>query len=50
MKKTKLIEGLFNMKFEDIYDQFQKKRLTCGEAAELLGVSIKTFFPRHRYI
>ena len=50
MKKTKLIEGLFNMKFEDIYDQFQKKRLTCDEAAEILGVSIKTFFrKRQRY-
>jgi transposase len=50
MKKTKLIEGLFEMKFEEIYSRFQSNRLTCEEAAEILGVSIRTFHrKRQRY-
>ena len=50
MKKTQLIEGLFNMRFNEVYEQFQKKRLSCDEAAEILGVSIRTFHrKRHSF-
>lgn len=50
MKKTQLVEGLFEMRFEDIYGQFLKKRFTCEEAAEILGICIRTFHrKRHRY-
>jgi transposase len=50
MKATQLREEIFKMKFESVYDRFNKKRLTCEEAAELLGVSIRTFFrKRQRY-
>lgn len=31
------------MKFEDIYGRFQKGRLSCEEAAELLGMSERSF-------
>ncbi len=31
------------MKFEEINDRFQERRLTSEEAAELLGVSVRTF-------
>jgi len=43
MKKTQLIEGLFNMRFSEIYGQFEEKKFTCEEAAEILGISIRTF-------
>jgi len=44
MKKTKVIEGVLKMKFENIYDRFQKKSLTTQEAAELLGISVSSFY------
>ena len=50
MNKAKVIEGVCQMRFEDIYDRHEQKRLTCEEAAELLGISIKTFYrKRQRY-
>jgi len=50
MKKSQLVEEIFKMRFEDIYGRYQKRRLTCEEAAELLGVSVKTFYrKRQRY-
>jgi hypothetical protein len=36
------------MKFEEIYDRFAKKRLTCEEAADYLGVSVKTFYRKRQ--
>lgn len=50
MEKTKIIEEVFQMRFEDIYGRFKKKRLSCQEAAEILGVSLSTFYrKRQRY-
>lgn len=43
MKKSKLIEDIHKMKFEDIYGRYQNKRLSCEEASEILGVSVRTF-------
>lgn len=38
------------MRFEEVTDRYQKKRLTTEEAAELLGVSVRTFLrKRNRY-
>lgn len=31
------------MRFEDVYGRFQRGRLSCAEAADLLGVSVSTF-------
>lgn len=50
MKETQLREEIFKMKFANIYDRFDKRKLTSKEAADMLGVSIKTFYrKRQRY-
>lgn len=50
MNKSRLTEEVFKMRFENVYDRFEKNRLTCEEAAELLGVSLSTFYrKRQRY-
>jgi len=46
--KTKLSEEIFKMRFIDCYSQYQKKKLSCEEAAELLGVSISTFYRKRQ--
>ena len=32
------------MRFEDVYGRYQKGVLGCEEAAELLGMSVSTFY------
>lgn len=50
MKKTKVKEEVLKMKFEEVYDRFQKKKLTTEEGSELLGISISSFYrKRERY-
>lgn len=50
MKKTRVIEGVLQMRFEDIYDRYNKSKLTTSEAAEILGISVRTFLrKRERY-
>jgi len=50
MKKTTVKEEVLRMRFEEVYDRFQKKRLTTEEAADLLGISISSFYrKRERY-
>lgn len=50
MKKTKVREEVLKMRFEDVYDRFEKQTLTTQEAAELLGVSVSVFYrKRVRY-
>lgn len=50
MKKAELKEGVLKMRFEEVYDRFQKHRLTTEEASELLGVCSRTFLRlRMRY-
>jgi transposase len=50
MKKTTVRQEVLKMRFEEVYDRFQKKKLTTQEAAELLGVSISVFYrKRMRY-
>jgi transposase len=43
MRRTEVLQGLREMKFEEIYDRFQGGRLSAMEAAEWLGVSERTF-------
>ena len=43
MKKVRIMEGVMALRFEEINGQFCKGRLTTEEAAELLGVSVRTF-------
>lgn len=50
MKKIRIKEEVLKMKFEEIYERYQKKRLSTQEASELLGISISTFYrKRERY-
>lgn len=50
MEKTKLIEDIHKMRFKEIYGGYQSKRLSCEEAAEILGISVRTFYrKRKRY-
>jgi transposase len=43
MRRTEVLQGLREMKFEEIYERFQGGRLSAMEAAEWLGVSERTF-------
>ena len=50
MNQPKLIEGILEMKFKNVYHRFTSNELTCEEAADILGISVKTFFrKRQRY-
>ncbi len=43
MRRTEVLEGLREMKFEEIHDRFRRGRLSLAEAADCLGVSERTF-------
>lgn len=47
MKRTKLLQEIRKMRFEEAYDDWLNKRITQGEAARLLGVCERSF---RRYI
>lgn len=50
MQRSKIIEDIQKMRFEDIYGRYQSKSLSCEEASEILGISIRTFYrKRQRY-
>jgi transposase len=43
MRRTEVLQGLREMKFEEIHDRFRRGRLSLAEAADCLGVSERTF-------
>lgn len=43
MRRTEVLQGLRVMKFEDVYGRWQARRLSQVEAAEILGMSERTF-------
>jgi transposase len=43
MRRTGVLQGLRRMKFEDVYGRWQQRRLSQAEAAEILGMSERTF-------
>jgi transposase len=43
MRRTEVLQGLRRMKFEDIYGRWQQRRLSQTEAAEILGMSERSF-------
>ena len=50
MRRSEVLEGVRQMRFEDIYGRYQGRSLSCEEAAELLGASVSTFYRmRRRY-
>lgn len=50
MRNAQIREEVFRMRFEEIYNRYEQRRVSCEEASDLLGVSIKTFYrKRKRY-
>jgi transposase len=50
MRRSEVLQEVRLMRFEEIYSQYRSHRLSCEEAAELLGFSISTFYRmRRRY-
>jgi len=43
MRRTEVLQGLRRMKFEDVYGRWQQRRLSQAAAAEILGMSARTF-------
>ncbi|MEE1569439.1 MAG: ISNCY family transposase [Alphaproteobacteria bacterium] len=43
MRRTEQLQGLRLMKFEEIYERVAKRQLSQSEAAEILGMSERTF-------
>ncbi len=43
MKQTRLLQEIEIIRFEELYDSLQSKRLTQSEAALVLGVCARTF-------
>ena len=43
MRRTELLQGLRTMKFIDLNERVKRRSLTQFEAAEILGVSDRTF-------
>ena len=50
MVRATVLQEVRIMRFEDVYGRFQGSQLSCEDAADLLGVSVSTFFRyRGRY-
>lgn len=47
-KKVRIREEVFQMRFEDIYSKFKEKKLNCKEAANILGVSLSSFYRKRQ--
>ncbi len=43
MRRTEQLQGLRLMKFEDVYGRWYGNELSQAEAAEILGMSERTF-------
>ena len=50
MRRSEVIQEVKRMRFEDLYGRYQSRSLSCEEAAELLNMSVSTFYRmRRRY-
>jgi transposase len=43
MRRTEVLQGLRQMRFEDVYGRWQQRRLSQAAAEEILGMSERTF-------
>ncbi len=48
MKRAKVLQGLRQMKFEEILERAKRRRLSQSEAASILGMSERTFRRSYR--
>jgi len=46
MRRSAVLQEIRLMRFEEIYGRFRVGRLSCEEAAELLGASVSSFYRR----
>lgn len=46
--RVKIQEGVYRMRFEDIYKRYKERSLTTSEASEILGISERTFLRKRR--
>ncbi|RZI45803.1 hypothetical protein [Candidatus Finniella inopinata] len=44
MKKTTLKQETLKRRFTDIYDRHSRHELSCEEASDILGISVRTLF------
>ena len=42
-RRVQLKEEILKMRFEEIYEQFKEKKLSCDTPAQILGISVRTF-------
>ena len=50
MGRGRVLSEVRAMRFEDVFGRYQRGRLSCEEAADVLGVSVSSFFRwRRRY-
>jgi DNA-binding transcriptional regulator YiaG len=43
MSRTKVLQEVRHMRFEELYERRQRRELTMAEAGEMLGVTERTF-------
>lgn len=43
MKRTRVVQEVRMMRFEELYERQQQRRLNQEEAAKILGVDVRTF-------
>ena len=48
MERTTLREETLKMRFTDIYDRHRRHELSCEEASDILGISVRTFLRKRR--
>lgn len=50
MGRSAVLQEIRLMRFDDVYGRYQRGKLTCEEAADLLNLSVSTFYrSRHRF-
>ena len=50
MRRSEVLQEVRKMRFEEAYNQYRRSRLSCEGAADLLGISVSTFYRyRRRY-
>lgn len=50
MRRSEVLQEVRKMRFEEAYNQYRSRRLSCEDAADLLGTSVSTFYRyRRRY-
>ncbi len=48
MKRSEVLQEARKMRFEEAYNQYRSSRLSCEDAADLLGTSVSTFYHYRR--